>query len=91
MKQFEKMFKLDGVALEFTDEAIDIVAKLALEKDIGARGLRSVLEKILLQLQYELPMLKQQEVEKIVINDAVITDEKSPMLIYKTKEEKNGA
>ena len=91
LKQFEKMFKLDGVALEFTDEAIDIVAKLALEKDIGARGLRSVLEKILLQLQYELPMLKQQEVEKIVINDAVITDEKSPMLIYKTKEEKNGA
>ena len=91
LKQFEKMFKLDGVTLEFTDEAIDVIAKQALEKDIGARGLRSVLERILLELQYELPLLKQQEVEKIVINDTVITDDKSPMLIYKTVDKKNGA
>jgi len=91
LKQFEKMFKLDGVKLEFTDEAIDCVASEALKKEIGARGLRSVLEKILLQLQYELPTLKSQDVEKIVINDKVITEEKPPMLIYKTKAEKNGA
>ena len=91
LKQFEKMFKLDGVQLEFTEDAIDSVAKLALEKDIGARGLRSVLEKILLQLQYELPVLKSQDVEKIIINDKVITDDKPPMLMYRTKEEKNGA
>ena len=91
LKQFEKMFKLDGVELEFTNEAIDVVAKQALEKDIGARGLRSVLERILLELQYELPLLKTQDVEKIVINDTVITDDKSPMLIYKTVDKKNGA
>ena len=91
LKQFEKMFKLDGVELEFTDDAIDVVSKQALEKDIGARGLRSVLEKVLLQLQYELPLLKQQDVEKIVINDTVITDDKSPILIYKTLDKKNGA
>lgn len=91
LKQFEKMFKLDGVKLEFTDEAINCVAKEALKKDIGARGLRSVLEKILLQLQYELPTLKSQDVEKIVINDTVITEEKQPILMYKTKTEKNGA
>lgn len=91
LKQFEKMFKLDGVKLEFTDEAINCVAKEALKKDIGARGLRSVLEKILLQLQYELPTLKSQDVEKIVINDAVITEEKQPILMYKTKTEENGA
>ena len=91
LKQFEKMFKLDGVELEFTDDAIDVVSKQALEKDIGARGLRSVLEKVLLQLQYELPLLKQQDVEKIVINDAVITDDKPPILIYKTLDKKNGA
>ena len=91
LKQFEKMFKLDGVKLEFTKEAIDCVAKLALEKEIGARGLRSVLEKILLQLQYELPTLKSQDVEKIIINDKVITEETQPMLMYRTKEEKNGA
>ena len=91
LKQFEKMFKLDGVELEFTNEAIDVVAKQALEKDIGARGLRSVLERILLELQYELPLLKQQDVEKIVINDAVILKDKSPLLIYKTVDKKNGA
>jgi ATP-dependent Clp protease ATP-binding subunit ClpX len=91
LKQFEKMFKLDNVKLEFTDKAIDCVASEAIKKDIGARGLRSVLEKILLQLQYELPTLKSQDVEKIVINDKVITEEKPPMLIYKTKVEKNGA
>jgi len=91
LKQFEKMFKLEDIKLEFTDDAIDCVAKEALEKDIGARGLRSVLEKILLQLQYELPALKDQDVEKIVINDAVIIKDQPPMLMYKTKTEENGA
>ena len=91
LKQFEKMFQLDGVELEFTKEAIDIVAKLALEKEIGARGLRSVLEKILLQLQYELPILKQQDVEKIIISDSVIKEDKPPLLMYKTVDKKNGA
>ena len=91
LKQFEKMFKLEDIVLEFTDDAIDCVAKEALEKDIGARGLRSVLEKILLQLQYELPALKSQDVEKIIINDAVITKDQPPMLMYKTKTEENGA
>jgi len=90
LKQFEKMFKLDGVQLEFTDDAIDSVAKLALEKDIGARGLRSVLEKILLQLQYELPILKSQDIEKIVIDESVVKEEKQPILIYNTVEN-NGA
>jgi len=90
LKQFEKMFKLDGVQLEFTDDAIDSVAKLALEKEIGARGLRSVLEKVLLQLQYELPILKSQDIEKIVINESVVKEEKQPILIYNTVEN-NGA
>ena len=76
LKQFEKMFKLDGVELEFTKDAIDVVAKEALDKDIGARGLRSVLEKVLLELQYELSLLKQQDVEKIIINDSVIKENK---------------
>ena len=90
LKQFEKMFKLDGVQLEFTDDAIDCVAKEALAKDIGARGLRSVLEKILLQLQYELPILKSQDIEKIVIDEGVVKQDKEPILIYNTVE-KNGA
>ena len=90
LKQFEKMFKLDGVQLEFTEDAIDCVAKEALAKDIGARGLRSVLEKILLQLQYELPILKSQDIEKIVIDEGVVKEQKEPILIYNTVE-KNGA
>ena len=83
LKQFQKMFKLDGITLEFSDEAIKTISSLALEKDIGARGLRSVLEKHLLQLQYELPMLKEQGVERIAINETFITENKPPMLIYK--------
>ena len=62
-----------------------------MDKDIGARGLRSVLEKVLLELQYELPILKQQDVEKIIISDSVIKDGKPPMLMYKTVDKKTGA
>jgi len=91
LKQFEKMFKLDGIKLEFTKEAVDCVAKQALEKDIGARGLRSVLEKVLLQLQYELPKLKQQHAEKIVISDKVILEENEPIIIFESEEKKSNA
>mgnify|MGYP001200286338 CR=1 FL=1 len=91
LKQFQKMFKLDGIELEFSDEAIEVVCTLALKKDIGARGLRSVLEKHLLQLQYELPMLKEQGVERIAINETFITEGKPPMLIYKeVNKDKDG-
>ena len=91
LKQFQKMFKLDGIELEFSDDAVEVICDLALEKDIGARGLRSVLEKHLLQLQYELPMLKEQGVERIAINETFITENKPPMLIYKEVDKKNGA
>ncbi len=92
LKQFQKMFKLDGIELEFSDDATDIVCDMALSKDIGARGLRSVLEKHLLQLQYELPLLKEQGVERIAINETFITENKPPMLMYKEVDNKeNGA
>tara|TARA_B100001996_G_scaffold382294_1_gene373738 strand:- start:2077 stop:2559 length:483 start_codon:yes stop_codon:yes gene_type:complete len=92
LKQFQKMFKLDGIKLEFSDGATDIVCDIALSKDIGARGLRSVLEKHLLQLQYELPLLKEQGVERIAINETFITENKPPMLMYKEVDNKeNGA
>tara|TARA_Y100001937_G_C7125310_1_gene334605 strand:+ start:193 stop:1455 length:1263 start_codon:yes stop_codon:yes gene_type:complete len=93
LKQFQKMFQLDGIDLEFSDDAIEIVCDMALSKDIGARGLRSVLEKHLLQLQYELPMLKEQGVERIAINETFITENKPPMLMYKELggDKENGA
>ena len=69
------------------------VHDIALKKSIGARGLRAVLEKHLLQLQYELPMLKEQGVERIAINETFITESKPPMLIYKeiSNDKENGA
>ena len=82
---------MDDIELEFSDDAIETVCDLALKKDIGARGLRSVLEKHLLQLQYELPMLKEQGVERNAINQTFITKNKPPMLIYKEVDKKNGA
>ena len=72
------MFKLEDIVLEFTDDAIDCVAKEALEKDIGARGLRSYLKKYCCNYNMNWPVQKAQDVEKIIINDAVIIKRSTP-------------
>jgi len=80
VKQFQKMFELEGVALEFQKEALTEIAKLALTRKTGARGLRSIMEQILLDTMYDLPDMK--DVEKVVISKAVVQGKKSPMLVY---------
>ena len=54
-KQYQKLFELDNVKLEFTQEALDEIARLAVERKIGARGLRSILEGAIMELMYEIP------------------------------------
>ncbi len=81
-KQYNKLFRMDGVTLEFTDEALQSVAEKALERKTGARGLRSILEHVLLEIMYDLPALKQDNVQKIVIDAATILGESSPLLVY---------
>ncbi|MBE0493891.1 MAG: ATP-dependent Clp protease ATP-binding subunit ClpX [Thiomicrospira sp.] len=80
VKQFQKMFELEGAELEFRKDALTEIAKLAIARKTGARGLRSILEQILLDTMYDLPSM--QNVEKVVINKAVVQGKKPPMMVY---------
>jgi len=80
--QFQKLFKVDGVELEFTQNALLEIAKLALERKTGARGLRSIIEHVLLPIQFELASYKKNNIVKIVINESCILDKSDPIKIY---------
>lgn len=80
VKQYQKLFQLEGVELEFRDEALIAVAKKAMERKTGARGLRSILEHVLLETMYQLPSMA--NVEKVIIDEATIKGESQPKLIY---------
>ncbi|GAB6034357.1 ATP-dependent Clp protease ATP-binding subunit ClpX [Galenea microaerophila] len=84
VKQFQKMFELEGVELQIQTEALEAIAKLAIERKTGARGLRSIMEQILLDTMYDLPSMK--NVEKVIINKAVIENKNPPLLVYKEEE-----
>ena len=81
-KQYKKLFAIDGVELEFEEEAFRAVAKLALEREIGARGLRSILEGIMSAPMYEVP--SDPTIEKIIITAGVVNGKEAPTLIHKT-------
>lgn len=89
-KQYAKLFEMEGVELEFRKEALRAVAKKAMKRKTGARGLRSILENVLLDTMYKLPSLE--GVNKVVIDETLIKGESEPLLIYhndkplKTKE-----
>lgn len=88
-KQFHALFQMEEVELEFREEALELIAKKALAKKIGARGLRSILENILLDTMYELPSLE--GVSKVVVDDTVIKNASAPILIYENEEKKHSA
>ena len=79
-KQYIKLFKMEGVELEFRDAALLLIAKKALERKTGARGLRSILEHALLEIMYELPSLK--NLSKVVIDEGVIRGDTPAILIF---------
>ncbi len=79
-KQFQKLFKMEGVELEFRDEALKAIARAALKRKTGARGLRSIIEHCLLDIMYELPSID--DVVKVVVDEKVVTNEGKPLLIY---------
>ena len=83
-KQYAKLFEMEGVDLEFRTDALKSVAKRALERKTGARGLRSILEGVLLDTMYEIP--SQSEVSKVVIDESVIEGKSKPLLIYENNE-----
>ncbi len=83
IKQYQRLFEMENVSLTFTEEALYAVAKKAIVRKTGARGLRSILEAILLDTMYELPNM--QGVEEVVINGEVVEERAQPLLIYAEK------
>ncbi|MEO8673691.1 MAG: ATP-dependent Clp protease ATP-binding subunit ClpX [Tahibacter sp.] len=81
VKQFKKLFEMEGAELEFRPEALTAVSRKALKRKTGARGLRTILEQVLLDTMYELPSLE--HVSKVVVDEAVINGQAEPYLIYR--------
>ena len=83
-KQFTKLFEMEGVELEFRPEALHKVARRAMERKTGARGLRSIIEQALLDIMYDLPSME--NVSKVIVDEGVITGDSEPMLLYEGSE-----
>ena len=79
-KQYHKLFEMEGVELEFREDALRAVARRAMERKTGARGLRTILENVLLDSMYDLPSAE--NVSKVVIDEAVISGDADPYLMY---------
>jgi ATP-dependent Clp protease ATP-binding subunit ClpX len=81
-KQFKKLFEMEGVELEFRADALSAIAKKALKRKTGARGLRTIVESVLMDTMYELPSAE--NVSKVVVDESVIESKSEPYLIYAT-------
>ncbi len=86
VKQYQKLFELDNVELEFTDDALEAIADLAILRATGARGLRAIMEEVLLSVMYEVPSRK--DVARVVITAAVVLENVNPTLVPREVERK---
>ena len=84
VKQYQRMFELDDVELEFTDDALEAVAEQALLRGTGARGLRAILEEVLLDVMYDLP--SRSDIGKCVIDRSVVLDRVNPTLVPEVRD-----
>ena len=89
VKQYQKLFAMEGVELEIRPAALHAIARRAIRRKTGARGLRSILEAALLDTMYDLPTMK--GVEKVVIDEATIEDGTRPLLIYADQQKVSGS
>ena len=83
-KQFTKLFNMEGVELEFTEDALIEIARKALDMKTGARGLRAIVEQLLLDTMYDLPDME--DVEKVIVNRDMVLDEGQPLYLYENPE-----
>jgi ATP-dependent Clp protease ATP-binding subunit ClpX len=88
-KQYQKLFSIDGVQLKFTESALKAIAQEALKRRTGARGLRAVIERAMLEIMFEIPSMS--NVKEVIIEDKVISGTERPKLIYKSEEEMRAA
>jgi len=85
VKQYQRLFEMEGASLTFTDDALVAIAKKAISRKTGARGLRSIMEGILLETMFELPGME--GVDEVVVNGDVVEGGAAPLFIYSEKEE----
>jgi len=83
-KQYAKLFEMEDVELDFREDALTAVARKAMERKTGARGLRSILEDVLLEVMYKIP--SEAEVAKVIVDENVISGSSEPMLIYENQD-----
>jgi ATP-dependent Clp protease ATP-binding subunit ClpX len=83
-KQYRRLFEMDGSELEFRDDGLSAVARKAMDRKTGARGLRTILENILLDTMYQLPSLK--NVSKVVVDESVVQGHSPPYVVYKAED-----
>ena len=79
MKQYQKLFELDGVELEFSDDAIGAIAEQALLRGTGARATRAIIEEVLLNVMYEVP--SRDDVARVIVTREVVLDNVNPTLV----------
>ena len=89
LKQYQKFFQFDDVDLHFTDDALEAVADLALERGTGARGLRAILEEVLLEVMYDLP--SRGDVKQCIVDRAVVMEKVQPTLVTNDEAELKSA
>ena len=80
VKQFAKLFQMEGCQLEFREDALNAIARKARDRKTGARGLRTILETILLDVMYDLPSM--QNVSKVVVDESVVKGDAKPFIVY---------
>ena len=83
IKQYQKMFAMDGISLEFDSSAIEQIAKEAYKQKTGARGIRAIIENIMLEIMFEIP--EEKDLEKCIITKDVICNNAKPTLVRKSK------
>jgi ATP-dependent Clp protease ATP-binding subunit ClpX len=89
VKQYQRLFELEDAQLTFTDDALSAIARRAIERKTGARGLRSILEDILLNTMFDLPALE--NVQEVVVNEEAVISDAQPLIIYADQKKKEGA
>ncbi|RHW50466.1 ATP-dependent Clp protease ATP-binding subunit ClpX [Lactobacillus bombicola] len=86
VKQYKKLFSLDNVELEFTDSALTAIADLAIERNMGARGLRTIIENAMMSIMYEIP--SETDIERVEVTEDVITKQAEPRVVRKKESDK---
>jgi ATP-dependent Clp protease ATP-binding subunit ClpX len=89
VKQYQRLFELEDVTLTFTEDALTAIAKRAIARKTGARGLRSIMEDILLDTMFEMPGAD--GVEEVVVNEESVTSDVQPLMIYAERKKDESA